>query len=429
MTQKQASRSKSTQRKAPAKPAASTARASSLSALKLAEQQWQTSDWAGLASRSLEKIEKVRDRGKVAALVAAANFQIERPRKGREFLDVAREFGCPESFIQTIIIHGVHNQMGKLALLAGETDRSLDHFEEAVSLFAPAEQDVRQLARRRRAREAGRLGLLMDSASELEETVDRLDKSPDFLVPSSQIQMLRTEIDLLKHELSIAMKRGQLGHSDVLDESREARLQRLATSQLGQDLWVLEKTNYKKNGFFVEFGATDGVLLSNTYLLEKEFDWQGLLAEPNSRFHKDLKENRTCRISHRCIGATTGQSVEFVLADAFGGMKSHIGNDHNASKREAYAADASNVIRLETISLNDFLIQLDAPRTIDYISIDTEGSELEILEAFPFEDWDVKLWTIEHNFVAGFREKIFDLMTRHGYQRQEVEWDDWYFKP
>ena len=58
---------------------------------------------------------------------------------------------------------------------------------------------------------------------------------------------------------------------------------------------------------------------------------------------------------------------------------------------------------------------------IDYLSIDTEGSEYEILAAFPFEDWDIRLITVEHNFTP-MREDIRTLLERHGYVRQEDIW-------
>ena len=51
-------------------------------------------------------------------------------------------------------------------------------------------------------------------------------------------------------------------------------------SQLRQDLFVLSFLDFKTNGFFVEFGVTDGIELSNTYLMEKEFAWSSILAEP-----------------------------------------------------------------------------------------------------------------------------------------------------
>ena len=85
------------------------------------------------------------------------------------------------------------------------------------------------------------------------------------------------------------------------------------------------------------------------------------------------------------------------------------------------------MINLETISLNDFLIQQKAPTVIDYLSIDTEGSEFEILSAFPFESWDVRLLTVEHNFTP-LREEIRTLLSSKGYQCVEREWDDWFFR-
>ena len=51
-------------------------------------------------------------------------------------------------------------------------------------------------------------------------------------------------------------------------------------SQLGQDLDVIKHYNFKENGFFVEIGANDGISLSNTYLLEKKYNWKGLCIEP-----------------------------------------------------------------------------------------------------------------------------------------------------
>jgi hypothetical protein len=48
----------------------------------------------------------------------------------------------------------------------------------------------------------------------------------------------------------------------------------LSHSQLGQDLWALEKLNWKHGSDFVEFGATDGIFLSNTWLSERSFGWQ-----------------------------------------------------------------------------------------------------------------------------------------------------------
>ena len=63
-------------------------------------------------------------------------------------------------------------------------------------------------------------------------------------------------------------------------------------SQLRQDLFILSETNYKRGGYFVEFGATNGIDLSNTYLLETEFSWKGILAEPANVWKLKLHKNR-----------------------------------------------------------------------------------------------------------------------------------------
>ena len=60
-------------------------------------------------------------------------------------------------------------------------------------------------------------------------------------------------------------------------------------AQLKQDIFVLLETGFKRDGYFVEFGATNGVDLSNSWLLEKAFGWTGILAEPARIWHDDLK--------------------------------------------------------------------------------------------------------------------------------------------
>jgi len=98
----------------------------------------------------------------------------------------------------------------------------------------------------------------------------------------------------------------------------------------------------------------------------------------------------------------------------------------HSEKRAAYRA-AGHVTTLTTISLDNFLTKLGAPRQIDYLSIDTEGSEFEILQAFPFGQWDIHLLTVEHNFTS-CRSDIKILLEQQGYECTENQWDDWYEK-
>ena len=72
-------------------------------------------------------------------------------------------------------------------------------------------------------------------------------------------------------------------------------------SENGQDLFVLSELKFKTNGYFVEFGATNGIEINNTYILEKKFNWKGLLSEPAKIWQKSLNENRKCHIDTNCV--------------------------------------------------------------------------------------------------------------------------------
>src|SRR5712691_1345771 len=74
---------------------------------------------------------------------------------------------------------------------------------------------------------------------------------------------------------------------------------------------VLHETGGRTGGFFVEFGAADGVSLSTTYLLERDYNWQGIVAEANPVWHAALKRNRQAAIDLRCVFTTTGARVKF----------------------------------------------------------------------------------------------------------------------
>ena len=197
--------------------------------------------------------------------------------------------------------------------------------------------------------------------------------------------------------------------------------------QLFQDLWALWVSGQKKGGYFVEFGAASGVYLSNTWLLEKKMGWSGILAEPNPVFFRSLRNNRSCQVSTKCVYPSTGEQLEFIGAKSpeFSRIASIVPEDANESAR----VDGDR-FQVESISLNDLLIQAAAPPIIDFMSVDTEGSELEILSAFDFDRWDVRAITVEHNLTSK-REGLYDLLTARGYERQLPDLsqgDDWYVK-
>ena len=202
---------------------------------------------------------------------------------------------------------------------------------------------------------------------------------------------------------------------------------RKSKSQLRQDLFVLTQLNFKTNGFFVEFGAANGIDLSNSYLMETDFGWTGILAEPARCWHDDLKKNRTCNIETDCVWKDSTSTLTFneVEIAEFSTINNYSNTDgHIETRKKGKKYD------VKSISLNDLLKKYNAPKEIDYLSIDTEGSEFEILSNFDFSEYSFRVITCEHNYTP-MREEIFNLLSKHGYLRVFEGlsmFDDWYIK-
>jgi FkbM family methyltransferase len=194
-------------------------------------------------------------------------------------------------------------------------------------------------------------------------------------------------------------------------------------SQLLQDL-VIGFLFEDIRGFFCEFGAADGVTLSNTIFLEK-LGWDGILAEPSIQWHELLSANRHCKISYECVYPVSGKEVVFNEVDE--GMFSSL-LEFSESDMHAHRRINGLEYPVESISLEDLLRKYSAPSHVDFLSIDTEGSEFAILEAFDFTSFTFGAIFVEHNFTEN-REEIYNVLTANGYIRifsKFSRWDDWY---
>jgi FkbM family methyltransferase len=185
-------------------------------------------------------------------------------------------------------------------------------------------------------------------------------------------------------------------------------------SQFLQDLWVIFMSNLKQGGYFVEFGAADGIENSNTYALEKHFGWTGLLIEPVPTSFKKLSKNRSSTCVKGCIATCEDKTSQLVMTDypQFSSVKGFHLSDMHAKKREV----AKQTISVPAYDLNTLLEQNPPPNnTIDYLSIDVEGAETAILPRIDFERWQFKLITCEHNFRAEDMNFMLDFFSRKGY--------------
>lgn len=201
-----------------------------------------------------------------------------------------------------------------------------------------------------------------------------------------------------------------------------------ANGQLLQDLWVLYETNMQSGGYFVEFGAVDGISHSNTLTLEREFGWSGLLAEPNQDLASALQANRTASVDMRCVWSASGEILQLlVTADPeLATIDDRASEDtHSVVRRES-----SRRIPVESVSLDDLLDCHEVPYVVDYMSVDTEGTELNVLVGFDWSRREIRLVSVEHNHRTD--EATLDrLMFSKGYERRFANYSDfdaWYRK-
>lgn len=203
-------------------------------------------------------------------------------------------------------------------------------------------------------------------------------------------------------------------------------------SQLGQDVLVLQILGQLRNGFFLDSGASDGVTVSNTLLLEKSFGWKGICIEPNEHFFAALIKNRSCNCINCCLYNHTG-TVDFVEASTLGGIVNEyppalLNFAKNALHLPEDAAGKPLTVPKASRTLLSVLEEFNAPSIIDYWSLDTEGSELTILKSFPFDRYSFRVLTVEHNHMP-VKEEIRQFLEGYDYVRiRELGIDDCYVK-
>ncbi len=197
-------------------------------------------------------------------------------------------------------------------------------------------------------------------------------------------------------------------------------------SQLGQDLVVADFYKEKKNGFFVEIGAVDGIDISNTFLLETKYDWKGICIEAMPHMFDKLAKNRpNSKCISKAVFSEGGLKVPFSIChslDLISGMNDYLGPNWRPT-----VESNRTVIDVETMTLNEILDENEAPLFIDYLSLDTEGTELEILKSVDLNKYTFGIIDVEHNYLEEERKNIRDFLTSNGYTfKTDNMWDDQY---
>lgn len=167
-------------------------------------------------------------------------------------------------------------------------------------------------------------------------------------------------------------------------------------SHQGQDQWVIERVFFgKRDGWFVDAGAgPDGIRGSNSYVLETEFGWRGILAEPHPDCYKQVKTNRLSIVEQCCLTDSPGE-VEFVLNESpeLSSIPQHLSEPNFVAA--GYAHKKFRKVRVPGVPLWELLRRHVAPAVIEYMSLDIEGAEWTALKNFPFDEFRILCMTIE----------------------------------
>jgi FkbM family methyltransferase len=174
-------------------------------------------------------------------------------------------------------------------------------------------------------------------------------------------------------------------------------------SQNGQDLFALLSNDFKSSGVFIEFGAYDGVIFSNTHLLEKQFGWTGILIDPIPSHYESMKQNRKCQLIH---GAITAEHQESVLIEEL--PASDLSRFVN--KRKIF----KKVHKVKAFTLQEVIDQNLSSNEIDFLSIDIEGNDIDILKSLDLSRNKIKAISVEHNFRKG-SDNIINYMSKNRY--------------
>lgn len=189
-----------------------------------------------------------------------------------------------------------------------------------------------------------------------------------------------------------------------------------SASQFGQDVY-LDRFVFcgRRNGTFLDLGGFDGVVGSNTLLFERDRGWSGVLVEPDPDLHARAAASRTCPCVRAAITSTDGRASFWRPTKAdrrmMGGLAESLRPDYLAHMRSEFG-HVEETIDVETVSPRSLLERFGIEQ-VDLVSLDIEGAERAVLEAFPFDDVPVGAWTIEN--LEGSTD-IKQFMVQHGYE-------------
>lgn len=198
------------------------------------------------------------------------------------------------------------------------------------------------------------------------------------------------------------------------------------SSHIRQDEWVATVFAGRTNGYFLDFGAFDGTDMSNTLYLERERGWRGICVEPNPSYYPMLCASRNVVSVNLALWPQSRQVLSMVDAHGLSSFEALKENDSNAEMR---VRSIKRVVEVDTINPTELLDRFEAPTTIEYMSLDVEGAEYDVLTGLDLNRYDIGLMTIEHDCSEERKQKVREHLSAFGYEALTLSYDDFFWKP
>lgn len=192
-------------------------------------------------------------------------------------------------------------------------------------------------------------------------------------------------------------------------------------SQDNQDKF-LETYIFKgyKNGFFMDIGAHDGININNTLYFEINNSWTGINVEPIKEIYEKLKHNRSQCINLNCAVSDTDGKAEFICnvgyTEMISGLKDSFDIRHKQrlDKENSLYGGCTNIIEVETKKIETICDENNV-KHINYLSIDVEGGEFNVIKSINFEKVFIDVIGFENNY-KDVGEKIVKFLNTKGYE-------------
>ena len=182
------------------------------------------------------------------------------------------------------------------------------------------------------------------------------------------------------------------------------------------DKILLKYLNYK-NGFFIELGANDGLRESNTYYLEKNLNWKGILIEPVLNNYEKCKKNRSSEnyfFNAACVSFSYPKKIVELIFSNLMTVPINLESDNDldpqthAELGKEYLEKNQKIKRfsVNARTLDEILINTNSPQKIDFLSLDVEGSEIEVLKGVNHNKYSFNYILVECRNLNKMREYL-----------------------